>query len=260
MRHSHYPPDPYWMQLCDQYGLYVIDEANIESHGRYYDLETTFANDKLWLKPHMDRILRMYERDKNHTAVITWSLGNEAGNGTNMYEAYDWLKQHDSRPVQYERAERDYNTDMIVPQYPSPASLERYSQRNPDRLMIMSEYAHIMGNSLGNFKEYWDKIENNPYQQGGFIWEWIDQAIDTVKNGKRIMAYGGDFPLAGPVDENFSDNDFCVKGVVTAYRGLTPMAVEVKKKYTSISKQAGKAITNWWLRMLISSVTWIISN
>ncbi|MDF2193426.1 glycoside hydrolase family 2 TIM barrel-domain containing protein [Paraflavitalea sp. CAU 1676] len=234
VRHSHYPPDPYWMELCDQYGLYVIDEANIESHGRYYDLETTFANDRQWLKPHMDRILRMYERDKNHTAVVTWSLGNEAGNGSNMYEAYDWLKQHDSRPVQYERAENDYNTDMIVPQYPSPRWLERYSQRNPDRLMVMSEYAHIMGNSLGNFQEYWDQIETHPYLQGGFIWEWIDQGIDTVKNGKRILAYGGDFPLSGPVNENFSDNNFCVKGVVTAYRGLTPMAIEVKKVYQHI--------------------------
>ena len=234
VRHSHYPPDPYWMELCDKYGLYVIDEANIESHGRYYDLEYSFANDRQWRKPHLDRIQRMYERDKNHPAVITWSLGNEAGNGTNMYEGYDWLKQTDSRPVQYERAEHDYNTDMIVPQYPSPASLGRYAQRNPDRLLIMSEYAHIMGNSLGNFKEYWDKIENTPFLQGGFIWEWIDQSIDTVKNGKRIMAYGGDFPLSGPVDENFSDNDFCVKGVVTAYRGLTPMAIEVKKVYQHI--------------------------
>ncbi len=231
VRHSHYPPDPYWMELCDEYGLYVVDEANIESHGRYYDLEYSFANDKKWRMPHLERIFRMYERDKNYTAVVTWSLGNEAGNGVNMYEAYDWLKQQDYRPVQYERAERDYNTDMIVPQYPSPASLVRYSQRNPDRLMIMSEYAHIMGNSLGNFKEYWDAIENNPYLQGGFIWEWIDQGIDTVKNGKRILAYGGDFPLSGPVNENFSDNNFCVKGVVTAYRGLTPMAIEIKKVY-----------------------------
>lgn len=238
VRHSHYPPDPYWMELCDKYGLYVIDEANIESHGRYYDLEYSFANDRQWRKPHLDRIQRMYERDKNHPAVITWSLGNEAGNGTNMYEGYDWLKQTDNRPVQYERAENDYNTDMIVPQYPSPNSLGRYAQRNPDRLLIMSEYAHIMGNSLGNFQEYWDKIENTPLLQGGFIWEWIDQSIDTVKNGKRIMAYGGDFPLSGPVDENFSDNDFCVKGVVTAYRGLTPMAVEVRKVYQHIK-------TNW---------------
>jgi len=236
VRHSHYPPDPYWMQLCDEYGLYVVDEANIESHGRYYDLAYTFANDKEWRVPHLERIKRMYERDKNHAAVVTWSLGNEAGNGANFYEAYDWLKATDStRPVQYERAEHDYNTDMIVPQYPSPGSLVRYSQRNPDRPMIMSEYAHIMGNSLGNFQEYWTAIENNPYLQGGFIWEWIDQGIDTVKNGKRILAYGGDFPLSGPVNEDFSDNDFCVKGVVTAHRGLTPMAVEVKKVYQHIS-------------------------
>ena len=235
VRHSHYPPDPYWMELCDKYGLYVIDEANIESHGRYYDLEYTLANDRQWLKPHLDRIQRMYERDKNHPSVIIWSLGNEAGNGTNMYTAYDWLKQKDTRPVQYERAEEDYNTDLIVPQYPDPAYLIEYSKANPDRPMIMSEYAHIMGNSLGNFKDYWDNIETTPFQQGGFIWEWIDQAIDTVKNGKRIMAYGGDFPLSGPVDNNFSDNNFCVKGVVTAHRGLTPMAIEVKKVYQHIS-------------------------
>ncbi|WP_276483279.1 glycoside hydrolase family 2 TIM barrel-domain containing protein [Paraflavitalea pollutisoli] len=255
VRHSHYPPDPYWMGLCDRYGLYVVDEANIESHGRYYDLETTFANDPLWLKPHMDRILRMYERDKNHASVVTWSLGNEAGNGSNMYAAYDWLKQHDSRPVQYERAENDYNTDMIVPQYPSPNWLQRYSQRKPDRLMIMSEYAHIMGNSLGNFKEYWDRIEALPSLQGGFIWEWIDQGIDTVRNGKRFLAYGGDFPLSGPVNENFSDNNFCVKGVVTAHRGLTPMAIEVKQVYQHIktklaSPQSVKVRNGYFFRTL----------
>lgn len=234
VRHSHYPPDPYWMELCDEYGLYVVDEANIESHGRYYSLETTFANDKQWRVPHLERVQRMYERDKNHPSVVTWSLGNEAGNGVNFYEAYDWLKKNDDRPVQYERAENDFNTDMIVPQYPSPNYLPRYSKSQNTRPFIMSEYAHIMGNSLGNFKEYWDAIESNPKLQGGFIWEWIDQAIDTVKNGKRIMAYGGDFPLSGPVDENFSDNDFCVKGVVTAYRGMTPMAVEVKKVHQFI--------------------------
>ncbi|RBL89596.1 glycoside hydrolase family 2 TIM barrel-domain containing protein [Chitinophaga flava] len=237
VRHSHYPPDPYWMELCDEYGLYVVDEANIESHGRYYDLAYTLANDKQWRVPHLERVKRMYERDKNHAAVVTWSLGNEAGNGTNFYEAYDWLKTQDSRPVQYERAEWDYNTDMIVPQYPDPEWLVKYSKSNPDRPMIMSEYAHIMGNSLGNFQEYWTAIENNPYLQGGFIWEWIDQGIDTVKNGKRILAYGGDFPLSGPVNEAFSDNNFCVKGVVTAHRGLTPMAVEIKKVYQHIKSR-----------------------
>ncbi|NQX42055.1 beta-galactosidase [Pedobacter steynii] len=234
VRHSHYPPDPYWMELCDEYGLYVIDEANIESHGRYYDLDYTFGNDKQWRIPHLERIQRMYERDKNHSSVVTWSLGNEAGNGRNFYEAYDWLKANDIRPVQYERAEEDYNTDMIVPQYPDPNWLKEYANSKPDRPLIMSEFAHIMGNSLGNFKEYWDVIESQPNLQGGYIWEWIDQAIDTVKNGKRINAYGGDFPLSGPVNEDFSDNNFSVKGVVTNHRGMTPMAVEVKKIYQYI--------------------------
>lgn len=236
VRHSHYPPDPYWMELCDQYGLYVVDEANIESHGRYYSLETTFANDKQWRMPHLERVIRMYQRDKNYPSVITWSLGNEAGNGVNFYEAYEWLKANDARPVQYERAGGDFNTDLIVPQYPGPDYLLYYAnkQGKENRPFIMSEYAHIMGNSLGNFKEYWDAIENNPKLQGGFVWEWIDQALDTVKNGKRIMAYGGDFPLSGPVDQNFSDNNFCVKGVVTAYRGMTPMAVELKKVHQFI--------------------------
>lgn len=234
VRHSHYPPDPYWMELCDEYGLYVIDEANIESHGRYYDLDYTFGNDKQWRIPHLERIQRMYERDKNHASVVTWSLGNEAGNGRNFYEAYDWLKANDIRPVQYERAEKDYNTDMIVPQYPDPEWLRKYANSKPDRPLIMSEFAHIMGNSLGNFKEYWEVIESQPNLQGGYIWEWIDQAIDTVKNGKRINAYGGDFPLSGPVNEDFSDNNFSVKGVVTNYRGMTPMAVEVKKVYQYI--------------------------
>jgi len=244
VRHSHYTPDPYWMELCDEYGLYVIDEANIESHGRYYDLAYTLGNDKQWRIPHLERIIRMYERDKNHASIITWSLGNEAGNGVNFYEGYEWLKNNDGRPVQYERAEYDYNTDMYVPQYPEPNWLAGYAASNPSKPLIMSEYAHIMGNSLGNFKEYWDVIESKPNLQGGFIWEWIDQSIDTVKNGKRIMAYGGDFPLAGPVNEDFSDNNFCVKGVVTAYRNLTPMAVEVKKVYQYIkTSRKGNAIS-----------------
>jgi beta-galactosidase len=235
VRHSHYPPDPYWMELCDEYGLYVVDEANIESHGRGYDLALTFANDRQWRNTHFERIRRMYERDKNYPSVVTWSLGNEAGNGANMYEAYDWLKKTDhTRPVQYERAEWDYNTDMIVPQYPDPNWMVRYSTGKENRPLIMSEFAHIMGNSLGNYKEYWDAIENHPKLQGGFIWEWIDQGIDTVKKGKRIIAYGGDFPLEGPVNEDFSDNNFCVKGVVTAYRKLTPMAIEVKKVHQFI--------------------------
>lgn len=249
VRNSHYPPDPYWMELCDKYGLYVIDEANIESHGRGYDLRYTFANDPEWEKPHMDRILRMYERDKNYASVITWSLGNEAGNGVNMYKAYDWLKANDDRPVQYERAELDYNTDIICSQYPSPRYMLQYSKSDDpkySRPYIMSEYAHIMGNSLGNFKDYWEAIENNPKLQGGYIWEWIDQGIDTIKNGKRIIAYGGDFPFDNPVDPVLmSDNNFNVKGVVTGYRELTPMAVEVKRVHQNIKTRfnGGQSIT-----------------
>lgn len=239
IRFSHYPPDPYFLELCDRYGFYIVDEANIESHGRYYDLEYTFANDKVWFNPHFERVRRMYERDKNHAAVLFWSLGNEAGNGTNFYACYDWLKKTDKmRPVQYERAEEDYNTDIIVPQYPDPDWLVEYAKSNPSRPLIMSEYAHIMGNSLGNFKEYWDAIESYPNLQGGFIWEWIDQGIDTVKNGKRILAYGGDFPLDQPTDNNFSDNNFCVKGVVTGYRGYTPMSREVMKVHQNIKTKA----------------------
>ncbi len=245
VRHSHYPPDPYWMELCDEFGLYVIDEANIESHGRYYDLAFTFANDKQWRIPHLERIKRMYERDKNYPSVITWSLGNEAGNGVNMYEAYDWLKKKDTRPVQYERSGSDYNTDIICPQYPSPDWVAGWGRSKEMRPLILSEYAHIMGNSLGNFKEYWDAIEFTPGVQGGYVWEWIDQSFDTVKNGKRIMAYGGDFPLNGPVNEDFSDNNFCVKGVVTAYRELTPMAVELKKVHQYIkTRYKGSNVIN----------------
>lgn len=243
VRCSHYPPSPYFLDLCDELGMYVVDEANIESHGRYYDLGYTLGNDPVWYNAHMQRIMRMYERDKNRTSVLFWSLGNEAGNGCNFYAAYDWLKANDSRPVQYERAEYDYNTDVICPQYPSPDWLVKYSESNPSRPLIMSEYAHIMGNSLGNFKEYWDAIENYSSLQGGFIWEWIDQGIDTVKNGKRIVAYGGDFPLEGPVDENISDNNFCVKGVVTGYRGYTPVSYEVKKVYQNIKTALVDAAT-----------------
>lgn len=261
VRNSHYPPHPYWLELCDIYGLYVVEEANIESHARHYDLEFSFGNDPVWRVPHLDKNIRMYERGKNFPSIIVWSLGNEAGNGCNLYEAYDWMKANDYRPVQYERSEWDYNTDIICPQYPNPNHLVQ-GTKHDDRPYIMSEYAHIMGNSLGNFKEYWELIENNPKLQGGYIWEWADQGIDTVKNGKRIIAYGGDFPFGNEVDPiEMSDNNFSVKGVVTGQRGLTPMAIEIKKVHQFIqtkllapnqievmNKYFFRDLSNYWMK------------
>lgn len=241
VRNSHYPPDPYWMELCDEYGLYVVDEANIESHGLGYDLSVTISNQPRWEEAHLQRVLRMYERDKNHASVIAWSPGNEAGDGYIFRKAYDRLKERTELPIQYER-DLDYGdpartpwSEIFCPQYMSPAGMLAYAAGDAQLPFIQSEYAHIMGNSLGNFSDYWRIIKGHPKLQGGFIWEWIDQAIDTVKNGRRIMAYGGDFPLEGPVDPDFSDNNFCIKGVVDAYRRPTPMAREVQRVYRPIA-------------------------
>lgn len=165
VRTCHYPQQERFYELCDEYGIYVIDEANIESHGMGYDLRVggTLGNNPLFMNAHLDRTMNMYERDKNHPSVIIWSLGNEAGNGLNFYVTYNTLKTLDSRPIQYERALLEWNTDIYCPMYASPSYLEKYA-RNKDmtRPLILCEYAHAMGNSLGNFQEYWDIIENIP--------------------------------------------------------------------------------------------------
>lgn len=234
VRNSHYPVAPLFYELCDEYGLYVCDEANIESHGMGYRLDRTLGNDFRWLKAHMDRVMRMYARDKNYPSIIFWSLGNEAGNGYNFYNAYVALKKADpTRPVQYERAVYEWNTDIYVPQYPSPEGFRRYALMRNDRPMISSEYAHAMGNSLGNFKEYWEVIEDDRYPtlQGGFIWDWIDQAFKVTRNGKTFYAYGGDFEPEGFV----TDKSFLGNGVVSANRTPTPGAYEVKKVYQNIA-------------------------
>lgn len=231
VRLAHYPNDPYWYKLCDKYGFYVIDEANIESHGMYYNPERTLGNDPEWEYAHHLRIERMVLRDKNHPSIVAWSLGNEAGNGWNFYKAYIWLKGFDpSRPVQYERSTTEWNTDMIVPQYPSPSSMERWARSNPTRPYIMSEYAHAMGNSMGNFKEFWEVIERNPQLQGGYIWDWVDQGIYKDINGKKVLGYGGDWGPPGTP----SDNNFLINGVIASDRTWHPHAYEVRKVYQEV--------------------------
>ena len=232
VRLSHYPNDPYWYELCDKYGFYVIDEANIESHGMYYNPERTLGNAPEWEHAHMLRIQRMVFRDKNHPSVVAWSMGNEAGNGYNFYKAYEWIKAYDpSRPVQYERSTYEWNTDIIVPQYPHPKSMERYAESNPSRPYIMSEYAHAMGNSMGNFKEYWEVIKKYPMLQGGYIWDWVDQGIYLEKDGKKIFGYGGDWGPEGTP----SDNNFLINGVIMPDRRWNPHAYEVRKVHQEVS-------------------------
>jgi beta-galactosidase len=231
VRTCHYPNNPTWYDLCDQYGIYVIDEANIESHGMGYDLSRTLGNNPHWLKAHLERTSRMVLRDKNHPSIITWSLGNEAGNGSNFYECYKWIKTYDpTRPVQYERALLEWNTDIYCPMYPHPNSLIQYALSNPTRPLIMCEYAHSMGNTLGNFREYWEIIESYPALQGGFIWDWVDQGVWLEKNGVRFFGYGGDWgPPGTPSDNNFNCN-----GLVLPDRTPGPQAYEMKKTYQNI--------------------------
>jgi beta-galactosidase len=243
VRTCHYPDHPRWYELCDEYGIYLIDEANIESHGMGYDLNKTLGNNPAWLEAHMDRTVRMVERDKNHPSIIVWSLGNEAGNGSNFYATYDWIKKRDkTRPVQYERAELDKNTDIFCPMYMRAWQMESYAKKYTDRPLIQCEYAHAMGNSVGDFQDYWDVIERYPVLQGGFIWDWVDQGFSQFDGkGNKYWAYGGDF---GPEDI-ISDKNFCANGLVSPDRRPHPALYEVKKvyqniKFRSIDMDAGK--------------------
>jgi len=177
VRTAHYPNVTEWYELCNEYGLYVIDEANIESHGMGYG-EASLAKDADWKNAHLARIQRMVERDKNEPSIIIWSMGNEAGNGVNFRAAYRWMKQRDpSRPVQYEQSHRDANTDIVAPMYATIEDITQYASSERDRPLIMCEYAHAMGNSVGNLQDYWDAIESHRVLQGGFIWDWVDQGL-----------------------------------------------------------------------------------
>ena len=229
VRTCHYPDDPYWYDLCDEYGLYVIDEANIESHGMGYHPDRTLGNNPLWKEAHLNRTERMVERDKNHPSVVIWSLGNEAGYGCNFEATYDWVKHRDnSRPVWYERAETGACTDIFCPMYWSPQDLKWYGYARQSRPMILCEYAHSMGNSTGNFQDYWDVIERYPQLQGGCIWDWVDQGLKAVdQTGRAYWTYGGDY---GP--ENVpSDGNFMCNGIMFPDRTPHPAYYEVKKVY-----------------------------
>ena len=236
VRTCHYPNDPRWYELCDRYGLYLIDEADIESHGMGYESEKTLAAKPEWLAAHMDRTVRMVERDKNHPSVIIWSLGNEAGNGQNFEATYRWIKGRDpSRPVQYERAELNANTDIFCPMYPCLDELKRYTDQRQPRPLIMCEYAHAMGNSTGNFADYWELIESRDQLQGGLIWDWVDQGfLKKNEKGESFWAYGGDY---GPPDVP-SDFNFCCNGLVQPDRTPHPGYFEVQKIYANIQARA----------------------
>lgn len=240
VRTAHYPNDPLWLKLCDEFGLYVVDEANVEIHGmgaitpgKTVDSTNHPAYLTEWAPSIMDRIRRMVERDKNHASVIIWSLGNEAGNGKVFYDAYRWIKQRDKhRPVQFEQAGEQENTDIVCPMYPTIQYMKQYAaDTTKTRPFIMCEYAHAMGNSSGNFQTYFNIIKSAPHMQGGFIWDWVDQGILTKNEaGKKYWAYGGDFG-AGHLQH---DENFCANGLVAADRSPHPGIYEVKKVYQDI--------------------------
>lgn len=248
VRTCHYPDDPRWYELCDQYGLYIVDEANIESHGMGYG-EASLAHPESWKKAHVDRVQRMVERDKNHACIVTWSLGNEGGNGDNFRAAAAWIHEREpTRPVQYERAGLEEYSDIYCPMYPGVSYLEKYAQDNPDRPLIMCEYAHAMGNSTGNLKEYWDAIKKYPALQGGFIWDWVDQGLaEFDEDSVKYWTYGGDYGKDLPSDNNFLNN-----GLVLPDRTPHPAMWEVKKQYQNIAFDTVNTsigqitLTNWF--------------
>ena len=234
IRTSHYPNSPELYRLCDYYGLYVIDEANAESHAQGYG-EKSLAKRADFKEATVARTRNMYERDKNHPCIISWSLGNESGNGICYEAAYDWLKAKDStRPVQYERALYDRNTDIVAIMYPSADYLAEYAREPQSRPFIMCEYAHAMGNSCGGLSNYWDTIYKYPQLQGGCIWDWVDQGLlATDTQGWEFYAYGGDFGENMP-----SDGNFCINGLVDPDRKPHPQLAEVRKVYQPIKIEA----------------------
>lgn len=243
VRLCHYPQSRRFYELCDEYGLYVYDEANIESHPMGYGLSKgeTLGNNPEWLAKHMERTQNMFERNKNFPSITFWSLGNEAGNGYNFYQTYLYMKDADKewmqRPVNYERAIWEWNTDMYVPQYPGASWFEEIGRNGSDRPAMPSEYAHAMGNSTGNFAGQWDAIYKYPNLTGGFIWDWVDQGLfEKDANGNVYYTYGGDYGVDQPSDGNFNCN-----GLVSPDRTPHPGMAEVKHMHQDIAFAAKDA-------------------
>ena len=234
IRTCHYPQPREFYELCDSLGFYVYDEANIESHGMGYDLSQTLGNKPEWMTKHIDRTLNMYRRTANYPCVTILSLGNEAGNGVNFYETYKILKALEKdgqgRPVVYERAEFQHNTDFINPMYPDTRWLKKMGETYGERPIALCEYTHAMGNSNGSLDLMWDQFYAHVHLQGGFIWDWVDQGLYDKERG---WTYGGDYGVNPP-----SDGNFCCNGIVGPDRDPHPAFYEVKHQYQNISVTA----------------------
>lgn len=245
IRTCHYPQPRYFYELCDEIGMYVYCEANIESHGMGYNLKVggTLGNNRYFYGTHMDRIINMYERCKNFPSVTIFSLGNEAGNGYNFYRSYEWIEEREkgengmNRPICYERAGLEWNTDMYVPQYPTAKWFEEIGEKGCDRPVVPSEYSHAMGNSNGGLFKQWQSIRLYPQLQGGFIWDWVDQGFyEEDTHGNYYWTYGGDYGVNSP-----SDGNFCCNGLVAPDRTPHPAMAEVKYAYSNIAFDAEDA-------------------
>jgi beta-galactosidase len=251
VRTCHYPNDEKWYDLCDRYGIFVIDEANVESHGMGYDLRNTLGNKPVWQSAHVDRNIRMVARDRNHPSVVMWSLGNEAGSGVNFVAAAKAVRELDpTRPIHYERMNEVADVDSVM--YPGVDWLAQVAKEKSARPFFMCEYAHSMGNATGNLKEYWDVVYSAPRMMGGCIWDWVDQGLrkytdeDPGSDGKRkwYYAYGGDY------DDTPNDGNFCINGLILPDRQESSKLWEVKKVYqpvlfeTSDLKEGKVSITN----------------
>lgn len=231
VRTSHYPNDRRWYDLANEYGLYLVDEANLESHGLRWVLPKSLPN---WKEATVDRMRNMLERDKNHPSIIMWSVGNESGMGDNHRASYHFAKNRDkTRPVIYEQASEDPETDVVCPMYADLKAVEKYARKNPHRPFIQVEYAHAMGNSLGNFTDYWELYEKYDVLQGGFIWDWVDQGLRKLTDdGREYWAYGGDF------GDFPNDGSFALNGIVAPDRVPNPALYEVKKVHQFVAMKA----------------------